>query len=241
MKMIFTIVLGLFASMTGALSVSAETKAKTPMQLLQETQKKVEKIINVKLKPTDSKAKNKREKDVQKLVEPFFAFELLAKRTLGKHWKTLKPAQRKRFTFWFKELLKQAYIGGTRVGEKKRTQQKHTLEYKREKIKGNNAKVFTLIKYQVIRRKRKRWKKVYVDWSFEKKKSGWKVTDIETNDNSLMDTYRENFDKIIRKKSFATLVKKIKKKVLQLRKKHGLSTLSMTAAKAKTATKPQKR
>lgn len=223
-------ILGFWVGMSGAFSSHAYAVKQTPMKLLQETQKKVEAIINTNIKAGNKKAQAKREKDVQRLVEPFFDFDLLAQKTLSKHWKGLKQEQKKRFVFWFKELLMQAYIKGARAGQKQRNNQKHTLQYKKETIKGKTAKVFTLIRYQVIRRKRKRWKRTYVDWTFIKQKTGWKVTDIITNDNSMMEVYQEKFDDTIRKKSFAALVKIIKRSTLKLRKKHGLSPIKFRAS-----------
>ncbi|MEM1009323.1 MAG: ABC transporter substrate-binding protein, partial [Myxococcota bacterium] len=81
------------------------------------------------------------------------------------------------------------------------------------------------------------WKKVRIDWIFGKAEQGsWKVLDIVTNDNSLVETYQEQFDKIIQKHSFDELLKRIKKKVNQIRKKESLLPLKetdLTASKSK--------
>lgn len=215
-----TVLLGLPGSQAWATTA-------TPMQLLKDTQKKVEALLEKKIASKDTKAKKKREKDIKKLVRPFFNYNMLAKQTLGSHWKKLKPEQRKTFVFWFRELLQQAYVQGIRDRRAtKKNREKVKLNYRKEKVRGKRATVFTRVKYKVKRRNRMRWKKVRIDWDFIKVNNVWKVSDITTNDTSLMETYQENFDKIIRKKSFKRLIEKLSKKVNELRKKQNLPALT---------------
>lgn len=212
----------------GAWTPKAARASDTPLKLLQDTQKKVEKILDVTVNTEDKATMLKREQEIQKIVEPFFDFDMLARHTLNQHWKQLKPAEQKEFSFWFKDLLKQAYIGGIRdQNNTKQNRNKAEITYQKEQVENDKATVFTVIKYQTKSKDGKvRWKRVRMDWLFVKAQGQWKVNDIVTNDTSLIETYQENFDKIIRKDSFAVLLKKIRDKVGELRGKHGLPALS---------------
>jgi phospholipid transport system substrate-binding protein len=205
--------------------------AATPMELLKDTQKKIETLLDKDIPKSDKKALRKREKQIRNILKPYFDFRMLASRTLAKHWKKLTDDQKNEFVFWLRELLESAYVRGVRSGARDKT--KPEVLYKKEEVKDGKAKVFTIVRYlkkRRRRRRRKRWKKIHVDWKFELKAKQWKVADILTNDNSLIDTYREQFDKIIQKKSYKELLKRIKKKVNQLRKGKGLNKLEYKKA-----------
>lgn len=205
--------------------VVAQAKS-SPMALLKTTQASIEKLLDKKIEKAEKKKLIEREKKIRAILQPFFDFRLLAERTLDKQWAKLSKEQRDEFTFWLRGLLEQAYLRGVRGNS--RDTKKPDVTYKKEQIKGKKATVNTMIKFLKVTKRRgrvrKRWQRVRVDWSFEQKKS-WLVVDILTNDNSLIDTYKEQFTKIIEKKSYKVLLQKISKKVNQLRKKRGLPEL----------------
>jgi len=193
----------------------AAVNQQSPMKLLKTTQKKLQALLNQKIDKKNKAALEAREAKMKNLLEPYFDFGLLAQRTLGAQWAKIKKTEQKSFTFWLRALLEHAHTQGIQ-SNKQRNQAKPTITYKKEKIKGDKATVFTKVKYLHVykKRNRKRWKRVRVDWKFEKLGGTWKITDIVTNDNSLIDTYKEQFEKII------------KKKVNELRKKRGLDPLA---------------
>lgn len=223
-----TYILSIFFLLAAMVALPSATWASdSPMKLLQDTQKKVEKILDTPIDHKDKAATQQREQEIQNIVEPFFDFDMLARQTLNQHWSGLKTEEQKAFTFWFKDLLKQAYIGGVRdQNNTKENRQKAQINYLKEQVQATKATVQTEIKYQVKKKDRVRWKRVRMDWMFVKVTGQWKVSDIVTNDTSLIETYQENFDKIIRKEAFAGLLKKIRDKVNELREKHGLSALN---------------
>jgi phospholipid transport system substrate-binding protein len=213
--------LGIFVSFIVFTSTSSRANSDNPMQLLQQTQKQAEAILKANTSSNDA-AKQKTEEQLRTLIQPFFDFQMLASQTLHNHWSKLKPEDQKNFSFWFEELLKQAYIQGVHSGLQEQKEQKYEIKYLTQQIDGPKAKIFTEIRYEVTRRGRKRWQKVQIDWVLVKRDQRWMVNDIITNDNSLMETYREQFDTIIAKHSFGELLKRIQKNVHKLRTKHGL-------------------
>ncbi|HAA55907.1 MAG TPA: hypothetical protein DCE42_14180 [Myxococcales bacterium] len=219
------VVTAVFCMAASASSFAAE---KDPMSLLKETQKKVQSIIEQN-EGKSKKARRKKAKEIQKLIEPFFDFDQLAKRALGDHWEKRTKDERTSYQFWVKALIKNAYFRSLSAGIQKKQDKDVGVRYKKQKIKKSKATVFTRVRYKDPRSKKIR--KVRVEWIFLKKGKSWLVGDIVTNDNSLVETYEEQFDKIIRKKSFKELIKRIQTKVNEIRKKEGLKPLIDPVAK----------
>jgi phospholipid transport system substrate-binding protein len=196
-----------------------------PISLLKTTQEKLKSIIKRDIPKSDTKAKNQQEVDLKALMRPFFDFQKLGQDAMSKHWEKLNEEQRKRFLFWLEALLENAYIrslhqGGMQLG----SDEEPKIEYKKQKVQKTKATVYTEIRFRD--KKRDKWKKVRLNWLFFRRDGRWMVSDILTNDNSLVETYQEQFDKIITKHSFDELIKRISKKVNELRKEDGLSQLS---------------
>lgn len=205
---------------------NADAAKGDPMSILKDTQKKLQEIVDREIKPGDKKAKKKRAEEIKALLEPLFDFDHLAKKALAKHWDKRTKGERKAYKYWLKALLKNAYLRSLNPGSKKKLNKADgRIEYRKQKVGAKKATVFTRVKYRT--KKRKRLRRVRVDWVFYRKtkKDNWLVGDLVTNDNSLVETYEEQFDKIIRKKSFKALLKKLKKKVNAMRKKAGLKPL----------------
>jgi phospholipid transport system substrate-binding protein len=205
--------------------------AKTPMAILKEKKKVVIKLLDEHKAAKTKAAKRAVEKKFEVLLKPLLNMRRIGIAALKSQWGKLNKAQRDEYLFWLEGLIKESYKNsmknnrinkGLNKGEGK-------LRFVRQTVKGRRAKVFTEIRYR--KNRRRRWKRVRVDWVFEKNKAGkWLVADMLTNDNSLVDTYNEQFTKIIEKKSFKGLLKLLRKKVNQLRKKKSLPPLKYVAS-----------
>ena len=201
---------------------------KDPMTILKENQKNIRKILSKEVKKGDKKARQKQAQKIKHLIEPFFDFDRLAEKALGKHWAKRTKAERIDYKFWLKALLENAYLQSLKLSSGKKNTRKIKIKYRKQKIHKNKATVFTRLQY---RNKRNRRKKIRIDWVFYKKDHSWLVSDIITNDNGLIETYEEMFDKIIKKKSFADLLRRIKRKVNRIRKKAGMKPLTAPSEK----------
>ncbi len=208
-----------------------------PMSILKENQKKIRAILSEKIKKDDKNARKKQADRIGKLLKPFFDFDYLSEKALSHHWAKLKKIQRQEYKFWLRALLENAYLKSLKLNYGKKDLRKIKIRYKGQKISKNKATVFTKIYY---RNKRNRRRRIRINWLFYKTKNQWRVGDIITNDNSLIDIYQEQFDKIIAKKSFKELLRRLKKKVNQLRKKAGLAPLKFIPAK-KASQQPAKK
>ena len=139
---------------------------------------------------------------VMEVASERFDFDEMSKRVLGKKWRKLNDDDRKYFVFLFTKLLEHAYIG------KIETYSKQKVIFKNQRIKNDRAQVST----EVVD------KDVIISVSFIMMLRGdmWKVYDIIVEGVSLVRNYMEQFKEILRKDDYATFLKQVEEKVIDL-------------------------
>ncbi len=188
----------LFCSFLFLSVLSTNVYAGEPANLIKQT---VDKIIDI-LKDKELKKPEKtkeRRAAIRKVVGERFDFEEMAKRSLALHWKKRTPEERKEFVPLFSDLLERSYI---------RKIEKYTDEkflYTGEKIDGDYAVVNTKIitKGNV---------ETPIEYRLLNKNGKWEVYDVVIEGVSLINNYRNQFNKIIRSNSYEELVKRMKNK-----------------------------
>ncbi|MCE9671100.1 ABC transporter substrate-binding protein [Myxococcus stipitatus] len=142
------------------------------------------------------------------VVEKFVDFEELAKRALGdKTWASLTPAQRKDFSQTMTGLLRASYA------QKAIGQAQADVKYGKESIEGNEATVTTTLTL--------RKDQIPVDYRLYKAPKGdWRIYDVVTDEVSLVDTYKGQFQKLLGTKGFDGLLTTLKAKRAQLEKEN---------------------
>lgn len=168
----------------------------SPMAFLKKTQSRLNKLV--KAKASDTKLK----KEVNRLLD----FGLMSKRTLKKHWATLDAAKRAEFTKAFQTLLEKKYIKGLRK------KADYKVVYKKQSRTGSMAKVTTEVNY--VRKGRQRSNEIV--YRLRRVGARWVIFDVITDDVSMERNYRRSFNRIIKKKGFDVLVKKLKKKAARM-------------------------
>ena len=124
-----------------------------------------------------------KEKIIDKIISPFFDFELMSKLVLGKtHWTKLMAAEQKKFTELFTTRLKNSYL------------EKITLD-KDEKVELKPA-VPVKANIQIAMDVLSNGNKVAVLYKLRKAGSQWKIYDVEIQGVSILLTYRSQFDDI---------------------------------------------
>lgn len=142
---------------------------------------------------------NERRALIRKAILESFNFDEMAKRSLGLHWDSRTPEQKKEFIILFTDLLERAYI-------------KKIEKYTREKFIYTDENVdgdYSLVRSKIITTKNI---EVSIEYKFFKKDNKWEVYDISINGVSLVNNYRTQFNKIIRTHSYEELIKKMKNK-----------------------------
>ena len=178
------------------LALAMPAAAATPTETLKAYSDHVVKILD---DPALKDRKGDRRAAVRKVAEDIFDLGETAKRALGQHWQARTPAEREEFTQLFADLLESTYIarideyGGERV------------KYVAEKIDGDTA----IVQTRVVTRK---GQEVPVDARMLKRGDRWFIYDVTLEGVSLVNNYRNQFDRIIRTASYAELVKRLRER-----------------------------
>jgi len=125
-----------------------------------------------------------KEKIIDKIISPFFDFDLMSKLVLGRtNWLRLTPAEQKKFTELFTLRLKNSYL-------------EKIILYKDEKVRLGPAvpqKMGIFIPMDVL----SDGGKVAVLYKLRKADNRWKIYDVEIQGVSILLTYRSQFDDVL--------------------------------------------
>jgi len=139
-------------------------------------------------------------------VLPNFNFSHMTALAVGKDWRKATPAQQKRLTGEFQELLVRTYSNALTSYKNQR------VVYKPFKMNAGDTDV--LVRTEVDEPGRK---PVQLDYSLEKLDAGWKVYDVTVAGISLVTNYRDQFAQEVRSGGIDGLIQSLvtKNKSLQ--------------------------
>ena len=143
------------------------------------------------------------EKKVERVFDGMLDYDSLAKESLGKYWAERSEAERKEFKKVLKNLVRNAY----------RKNLKKTLNYKISYTGQSQAKSGVLVQTVAKSRTNKREEAVSIDYALHKVDGKWRIYDIVTEGSSLVRNYRSQFSRVIRKKGFDELMRRMKRKL----------------------------
>jgi phospholipid transport system substrate-binding protein len=184
------------------LMLAAPAQAQTPKQTLQRINTKINKLLRQKA-AKGSAAEKKLKAEVKKTVNSLLDFNELAKLALNKHWKDRSEKQRTEFVGILQDLIERNYV------KQLRSNLDYKLVYRSEKVDGNQAYVDTVVSVE----RKGRVTEVQIAYKMRKSEKGWMVWDVITDEVSIVNNYRSQFNRIIRKESYDALVKKMKRKL----------------------------
>ncbi len=136
---------------------------------------------------------------VRAVFLPLFDFPEMARRSLGSHWRRRTPEEREEFTRLFGALLEKTYT--SRIAAF-RTQRVH---FTGEEIDGRYAQVDT----RIMDREGRRFE---LDYRMHRVEATgkWLIYDIVIQDISLVNNYRAQFNRVINRRSYESLVAKLR-------------------------------
>ena len=131
------------------------------------------------------------------VADDFFDFPEMAQRSLGYHRATPSERERAEFVSLFRDLLERSYMTTIEnyTGE--------TIVYLGETIEGDYATV----RSKIVTRKRA---EISVDYRLYRSIGRWVAVDVALEHVSLVANYRQQFDRVIRTTSFATLLARMR-------------------------------
>ena len=139
----------------------------------------------------------KRRAMLRRLADEMFDFSEMARSTLGSHWATSSESERAAFVALFTDLLERCYMRSIEnyAGEE--------VVYAGETIAGDYATV----RSKIVTTRRA---EISVDYRLYRSTAGWLVFDVALENVSLVASYREQFNRIIRTASFVTLLERMR-------------------------------
>ena len=143
--------------------------------------------------------KSVRRAKLRSAIEKQFDFKEMSRRSLARQWRKRTPKERIEFVDLFSGLMEKNYVG------KIESYTDEVIRYTKEEIDEEFAKVRTVI---VTKRKQK----ISITYRLHKVDGKWRVYDVAVKGISLINTYRQQFRSIIRRSSYAELVKILRRK-----------------------------
>ena len=174
----------------------------SPMAELKKSNLALDKALS-KNRPNWSPEAELQRSEVRKIVGSFLDYGELARRALARHWEPLTLRQREEFVATLRELVERSYLKQVHGNAA------YNIKYDKEEKTGGEAAVTATLNTTA------RGKKVVIALEYKMlyKEGHWVVYDVLTDEQSMLENYRAEFNKIITKESFDALLKKMKKKL----------------------------
>jgi len=143
-----------------------------------------------------------RDKQVAAVLDGMIGYDDLAKASLSAHWDDLSEAQRKEFTDILKRLVQRSYEKNL----------KNILEYRVEYLGEEPGSEGVIVHTRASSPQKPEEEPISIDYRLVEG-AAWRVVDIVTDGSSLVSNYRSQFNRIIKKDGFDSLVKRMKDKL----------------------------
>jgi len=167
----------------------------------EEIQKTVDRTAAVLKNPSlKSEGKKKERRDqIRQVLLPRFDFAEMARRSLGAHWRQRTPEEQREFVALFSDLLERAYI------ERIEGFNDEKFIYTRERQDSEYAEVDTKLQTP-------KGEEFSINYKLHRADQSWKVYDVVIENISLVNNYRDQFNRVIANSSYEELIRKIKEK-----------------------------
>jgi len=145
------------------------------------------------------------EQKIGAVFDQLLDYDTLAKESLADHWNDRSEPEKKEFHSILKQLVQRNY----------RKNLRKTLDYEVEYRGESKAKKGYLVRTVARNKKNPREEPISIDYVLHEVDGKWLVADIITEGSSLVNTYKSQFRRVIKKKGFDGLIKQMKAKLDQ--------------------------
>ena len=163
----------------------------------EEVRASIDKVLATLKDPRLQKNPEKRRESIKEIIRERFDFGETARRSLGPEWQRRTPEERKEFVKLFIDFLEGAYISTIEDVE--------SVRDLREKVDGSYAEVKT----KMVDKKGSEFS---VDYRLHNVNGRWRVYDVLVENVSLVNNYRDQFNRILTRYSYAELIRRMKAK-----------------------------
>lgn len=186
------------------LSLNAWAAADSPMETIRSMVERARTVLEDPAYQGNDHRQQRLEK-VKEVVFPQFDSQEIAKRTLGPYWKDRTEEQRKEFIQLFTALVEKAYSNSL-----DRYRKDVQFFFDQEHIDDDFAEVDTRIFDPTLN------KTFSINYHLHKLNGKWLIYDVVVENVSLVNNYRNQFNRILSKSSYEELVQKLQTKLQQL-------------------------
>jgi phospholipid transport system substrate-binding protein len=174
----------------------------SPLADLKRTNAQLKKLLGNR-KPSWSPEAQARNAELRKVVSDLLDFDELARRALGRHWQGLDAKQQIEFVKTLRELAERNYV------RQFYGQPDYDLRLEKEE-KGEREAVVTGTLHASSKGKKVT---MALEYRLLYKSKRWVVYDVITDDLSLLENYRAEFNKVIVKEGFDALLGRMQRKL----------------------------
>lgn len=164
-------------------------------ELLQERDQEIKAILG----PEGTEYTQQQRQKLKDVINGVIDYSAMAQYALQETYNEITPEQREEFVDLFSTIIRDHSLNQLDI-------YRADVQYRGIEIDGNEAVVTTLATRKDIR------KEVVYDLKFNEEKGEWVVTDFIIEDVSTADSYRRQFQNIIRKKGFESLMNTLRKR-----------------------------
>jgi phospholipid transport system substrate-binding protein len=144
-----------------------------------------------------------REQRVGQVLDSMIDYDDLAKRSMENHWDQLTPAQRKEFTSLLKQLVQRSYERNI----------KGILDWNVEYGAEEPASPGITVHSQATSKNNPRAEPVSIDYRVLNESDSYRVYDIVTEGSSLVNNYKNQFNRVLQKDGYDALIRRMKAKI----------------------------
>jgi len=165
----------------------------------------VERLVNVLTDPTYAAGNKKQERDrlLHAIASERFDWEEMARRCIGVRWRDLNDQQRKEFTEVFVDFLERTYLSKIDLFlQKTKDFSARNITYDKETVEGSYAMIESTIRIQD--------QSLPLAYKMIQKKGLWMVYDVVIEGVGLVANYRSQFNEILARESFDSLIKRLR-------------------------------
>lgn len=188
------------------LPVSAHATTSSASAFVQQKSDEVLGILRQDVRTNPAAAEQRRQR-LEGLIEATIDYDVLAERSLGRHWEGRSAEERQIFVQLLRELVQASY--GKRLGDAS-----VDASAWRSEITGERARRRATV---VEGRVRGQERSVEVEVHLQQRGEAWMVVDIVTDDVSLQESYAESFDTIIRRDGWDALITRMRERISEMR------------------------
>lgn len=180
--------------------------AATPTSFVQARSTEIIAIINRQC-AGDATCRTTRQNDLRSSITGFIDIDLMAQRTLGRHWDARSPAERTQFTALLRELIETSY--SKQLGDESIGPDDYAVRYTDERTRGERSTVEGTVRVRQANH--------VVEIKMQTRGTGFVIYDLVTDDVSLEESYGESFDRIINEHGWDELLRRMQERIDRMR------------------------